>query len=82
MTRWTTCAAIAEARCIGILRASSAAAAVSAGRALVQGGVTVVEVAFTTPGAPAANARSWKPRIRQPFSSTRLSGIRGTVPDA
>jgi 2-dehydro-3-deoxyphosphogluconate aldolase/(4S)-4-hydroxy-2-oxoglutarate aldolase len=56
VTRWTTCAAIADARCIGILRADSAASAVSAGRALVQGGVTVVEVAFTTPGAPAAIA--------------------------
>jgi 2-dehydro-3-deoxyphosphogluconate aldolase / (4S)-4-hydroxy-2-oxoglutarate aldolase len=54
--RWTTCAAIADARCIGILRSGSAAAAASAGRALVEGGITVVEVAFTTPGAPAAIA--------------------------
>ncbi len=56
MTRWSTCAAIADARCIGILRAGSAAAAAAAGRALVQGGVTVIEVAFTTPGAPDAIA--------------------------
>jgi 2-dehydro-3-deoxyphosphogluconate aldolase / (4S)-4-hydroxy-2-oxoglutarate aldolase len=56
VTRWATCAAIADARCIGILRAGSAAEAVSAGRALVQGGVRVVEVAFTTPDAPAAIA--------------------------
>jgi 2-dehydro-3-deoxyphosphogluconate aldolase / (4S)-4-hydroxy-2-oxoglutarate aldolase len=56
VTRWATCAAIADARCVGILRAGSAAAAAAAGRALVQGGVTVVEVAFTTPDAPAAIA--------------------------
>jgi 2-dehydro-3-deoxyphosphogluconate aldolase / (4S)-4-hydroxy-2-oxoglutarate aldolase len=56
VTRWTTCAAIADARCVGILRARGAAAAVAAGRALVQGGVTVVEVAFTTPDAPTAIA--------------------------
>jgi 2-dehydro-3-deoxyphosphogluconate aldolase / (4S)-4-hydroxy-2-oxoglutarate aldolase len=56
VTRWPACAAIARARCIGILRAGSAAAAAAAGRALVEGGVTVVEVAFTTPDAPAAIA--------------------------
>ena len=56
MTRWTTCAAIAAARCIGILRAATAAEAVEAGRALVRGGITVVEVAFTTPDTPAAIA--------------------------
>jgi 2-dehydro-3-deoxyphosphogluconate aldolase / (4S)-4-hydroxy-2-oxoglutarate aldolase len=56
MTRWSTCAAIADARCIGVLRAGSAAAAASAGQALVEGGVTVIEVAFTTPDAPDAIA--------------------------
>ena len=54
MNRWTTCAAIADARCIGILRAAGPAEAEAAGRALVAGGITVVEVAFTTPDAPAA----------------------------
>jgi 2-dehydro-3-deoxyphosphogluconate aldolase / (4S)-4-hydroxy-2-oxoglutarate aldolase len=52
--QWTTCAAIAEARCVGIIRAGSAAEATSAGKALVAGGLTIVEVAFTTPGAPSA----------------------------
>jgi 2-dehydro-3-deoxyphosphogluconate aldolase/(4S)-4-hydroxy-2-oxoglutarate aldolase len=54
MRRWTTCAAIAKARCIGIVRAGSAAEATSAGRALVAGGLTIVEVAYTTPGASSA----------------------------
>jgi 2-dehydro-3-deoxyphosphogluconate aldolase / (4S)-4-hydroxy-2-oxoglutarate aldolase len=54
MNRWTTCACVAELRCIGIVRAGSADEAISAGRALVDGGVTVVEVAYTTPDAPAA----------------------------
>lgn len=54
MHRWTICAAIADARCIGIVRAGSAAEATAAGKALVAGGLTVVEVACTTPDAPAA----------------------------
>jgi 2-dehydro-3-deoxyphosphogluconate aldolase/(4S)-4-hydroxy-2-oxoglutarate aldolase len=54
--RWTTCAAVAGQRCIGIIRAGSAEEAVSAGRALADGGITIVEVAFTTPDAPAAIA--------------------------
>jgi 2-dehydro-3-deoxyphosphogluconate aldolase / (4S)-4-hydroxy-2-oxoglutarate aldolase len=54
--RWTTCAAVAAARCIAILRAASAAEAVEAGKALVEGGLSVVEVAYTTPGATAAIA--------------------------
>jgi 2-dehydro-3-deoxyphosphogluconate aldolase / (4S)-4-hydroxy-2-oxoglutarate aldolase len=54
VSRWTTCASIAERRCIGIIRADSADEAISAGRALVGGGVTIVEVAYTTPDAPAA----------------------------
>jgi len=52
--RWTTCAAIADARCIGIVRAVSAAEATSIGKSLVAGGLTIVEVAYTTPGASAA----------------------------
>lgn len=56
MRRWDACAAIERARCIGILRASSAAQAAAAGRALVSGGLAVIEVAFTTPDAPAAIA--------------------------
>lgn len=54
MNRWTTCAAVAERRCIGIIRAASAEEAISAGRALVGGGVTIVEVAYTTPDTPTA----------------------------
>jgi 2-dehydro-3-deoxyphosphogluconate aldolase/(4S)-4-hydroxy-2-oxoglutarate aldolase len=54
--RWAACAAIERARCIGILRAGSAAEAAAAGRALVAGGLAVIEVAFTTPDAPAAIA--------------------------
>jgi 2-dehydro-3-deoxyphosphogluconate aldolase/(4S)-4-hydroxy-2-oxoglutarate aldolase len=54
--RWDACAAVERARCIGILRASSAAEAAAAGRALVSGGLAVIEVAFTTPDAPAAIA--------------------------
>ncbi len=54
MNRWTTCASVAEQRCIGIIRGATADEAIGAGRALVRGGVTIVEVAFTTPDAPAA----------------------------
>jgi 2-dehydro-3-deoxyphosphogluconate aldolase / (4S)-4-hydroxy-2-oxoglutarate aldolase len=54
--RWEACAAIERARCIGILRAGSAADAATAGRALVSGGLAAIEVAFTTPDAPAAIA--------------------------
>ncbi len=54
MRRWTTCAAIAGVRCIGIVRAGSAAEASAAGTALIDGGLAVVEVAYTTPGASAA----------------------------
>jgi 2-dehydro-3-deoxyphosphogluconate aldolase/(4S)-4-hydroxy-2-oxoglutarate aldolase len=54
--RWAACTAIEAARCVGILRAGSAADAVASGRALVAGGLTVIEVAFTTPDAPAAIA--------------------------
>ena len=49
-----TCAAIADARCIGIVRADSPAEATSIGKALVAGGLTIVEVAYTTPNASAA----------------------------
>jgi 2-dehydro-3-deoxyphosphogluconate aldolase / (4S)-4-hydroxy-2-oxoglutarate aldolase len=56
MPSWAACAAIAEARCLGVIRAGSAAEATSTGRALVAGGLTVVEVAYTTPDAPSAIA--------------------------
>jgi 2-dehydro-3-deoxyphosphogluconate aldolase / (4S)-4-hydroxy-2-oxoglutarate aldolase len=52
--RWTTCAAIADARCVGIIRAGSAPEATSIGKALVAGGLTIVEVAYTTPNARSA----------------------------
>jgi 2-dehydro-3-deoxyphosphogluconate aldolase / (4S)-4-hydroxy-2-oxoglutarate aldolase len=54
MSGWTTCAAIADARCVGIIRAGSAAEATATGKALIAGGLTIVEVAYTTPGAPSA----------------------------
>ncbi len=54
MNRWTTCARVAERRCIGIIRAAGADEAITAGRALIDGGVTLVEVACTTPDATAA----------------------------
>jgi 2-dehydro-3-deoxyphosphogluconate aldolase / (4S)-4-hydroxy-2-oxoglutarate aldolase len=54
VNRWTTCAGVAERRCIGIIRAASTDEAISAGKALVGGGVTIIEVACTTPDAPAA----------------------------
>ncbi len=56
MARWTTCAAIADARCVGIIRARSAAEATSIGKALVSGGLPIVEVAYTTPDASSAIA--------------------------
>jgi len=56
MARWTTCAAIADARCVGIIRARSAAEASAIGKALVSGGLTIVEVAYTTPDASSAIA--------------------------
>jgi 2-dehydro-3-deoxyphosphogluconate aldolase / (4S)-4-hydroxy-2-oxoglutarate aldolase len=54
VNRWTICARVAERRCIGIIRAASADEAISAGKALVGGGVTIIEVAYTTPDASAA----------------------------
>jgi 2-dehydro-3-deoxyphosphogluconate aldolase / (4S)-4-hydroxy-2-oxoglutarate aldolase len=54
MRPWSACAAIADARCVGIIRAGGAAEATSIGRALVAGGLRIVEVAYTTPGAAAA----------------------------
>jgi 2-dehydro-3-deoxyphosphogluconate aldolase / (4S)-4-hydroxy-2-oxoglutarate aldolase len=54
--RWTTCAAIAETRCIGIVRASSSKEAISAGEALAEAGIKVIEVAYTTPDAATAIA--------------------------
>lgn len=41
-------------RVVAVLRAGSATAAADAGRAVAAGGVTALEVAFTTPDAPAA----------------------------
>jgi 2-dehydro-3-deoxyphosphogluconate aldolase / (4S)-4-hydroxy-2-oxoglutarate aldolase len=56
MPAWATCAAIAEARCLGVIRAAGAAEATSIGKALVAGGLAIVEVAYTTPDAPSAIA--------------------------
>ncbi|HWK26429.1 MAG TPA: bifunctional 4-hydroxy-2-oxoglutarate aldolase/2-dehydro-3-deoxy-phosphogluconate aldolase [Solirubrobacter sp.] len=48
---------LADARLIAVVRAPSAADAVSAGHALLAGGVTAVEITYTTPDAAAAIAR-------------------------
>ena len=47
-------AVIAERRLLAVIRASSAAAAVETARSALAGGVTVLEVAYTTPDAAAA----------------------------
>jgi 2-dehydro-3-deoxyphosphogluconate aldolase/(4S)-4-hydroxy-2-oxoglutarate aldolase len=44
-------------RIIAVIRAPDAGSAVAAGEALARGGVTALEVAFTTPNAPDAIAR-------------------------
>lgn len=49
--------ALAGARLIAVVRAYSADDAVSAGHALLAGGVTAVEITYTTPDAAAAIAR-------------------------
>jgi 2-dehydro-3-deoxyphosphogluconate aldolase / (4S)-4-hydroxy-2-oxoglutarate aldolase len=54
--RWSTCAAIAQARCIAIVRAGSADEAIAMGGALAGAGIEVVEVAYTTPNAATAIA--------------------------
>ena len=73
--RWSTCAAIAGARCIGIIRAGGAAEAVGVGTALVEAGIMVVEVACTTPGAVTAIAD-----LRAAYPAAMVGA--GTVLDA
>lgn len=75
MHRWTTCAAIAEARCIAIVRASSANEAISIGGALIEAGLKVVEVAYTTPSAATAIAS-----LRSAYPAATVGA--GTVLDA
>jgi 2-dehydro-3-deoxyphosphogluconate aldolase/(4S)-4-hydroxy-2-oxoglutarate aldolase len=55
--RWEISARIAEEKVLAVIRSSGAAEAVDVGRALVEGGVRVLEVAFTTPGATDAIAQ-------------------------
>jgi 2-dehydro-3-deoxyphosphogluconate aldolase/(4S)-4-hydroxy-2-oxoglutarate aldolase len=50
----TPAAVIAERRLLAVIRAGSAAAAVETARAALAGGVTVLEVAYTTPDAAVA----------------------------
>jgi 2-dehydro-3-deoxyphosphogluconate aldolase/(4S)-4-hydroxy-2-oxoglutarate aldolase len=59
---------------LAVIRADSAGAAVEAGRALAAGGVRALEVAFTTPDAPAA--------IRELATDDELFVGAGTVLDA
>jgi len=73
--RWTTLAGIADARCIGIIRAGSGAEATEIGKALIAGGLTVVEVAFTTPNASAAISE-----LRSEYPSALVGA--GTVLDS
>lgn len=55
--RWEISARIAEEKVLAVIRSNSAAQAVDVGRALAEGGIRVLEVAFTTPQAPDAIAR-------------------------
>jgi 2-dehydro-3-deoxyphosphogluconate aldolase / (4S)-4-hydroxy-2-oxoglutarate aldolase len=73
--RWTTCAAIAETRCIAIVRASGAEEAISTGGVLAEAGIKVLEVAYTTPGAATAIAR-----LRAAYPAATVGA--GTVLDA
>lgn len=45
---------LARSRVVAVVRAPSSAGAVDAGKALRDGGITAIEIAFTTPDAPAA----------------------------
>ena len=55
--RWEISARIAEEKVLAVIRSSGAAEAVEVGRALAEGGIRVLEVAFTTPQAPEAISR-------------------------
>ena len=55
--RWEVSARIVEEKVLAVIRSSGAAEAVEVGRALVEGGIRVLEVAFTTPQAPDAIAQ-------------------------
>ncbi|MGH7910762.1 MAG: bifunctional 4-hydroxy-2-oxoglutarate aldolase/2-dehydro-3-deoxy-phosphogluconate aldolase [Candidatus Dormibacteraceae bacterium] len=54
--RWEISARIADEKVLAVIRSAGPAEAVQVGRALVDGGIRVLEVAFTTPGAPEAIA--------------------------
>jgi 2-dehydro-3-deoxyphosphogluconate aldolase/(4S)-4-hydroxy-2-oxoglutarate aldolase len=49
--RWEVCAAVAQQRVVGIVRAGDPDTALTRARALVDAGLRVVEVSLTTPGA-------------------------------
>jgi 2-dehydro-3-deoxyphosphogluconate aldolase/(4S)-4-hydroxy-2-oxoglutarate aldolase len=51
MRRWEIMAAIAASKVIGIVRTDTAEEAAAGARALLEGGLTVVEASMTTPGA-------------------------------
>jgi 2-dehydro-3-deoxyphosphogluconate aldolase/(4S)-4-hydroxy-2-oxoglutarate aldolase len=55
--RWEISARIAEEKVLAVIRSDGAAEAVEVGRALADGGIRVLEVAFTTPRAPDAIAQ-------------------------
>jgi 2-dehydro-3-deoxyphosphogluconate aldolase/(4S)-4-hydroxy-2-oxoglutarate aldolase len=48
--RWEVAARIAAERVVAVIRSSSNEEAISVGRALAEGGISVLEVALTTPG--------------------------------
>src|SRR5689334_18018133 len=54
MTPDVTLERLAQRRIVAIVRASSAERAAGAAEALARGGIRAIEIAFTTPGAPAA----------------------------
>lgn len=54
--RWEISARIAQEKVLAVIRSTGAPEAVEVGRALSQGGIRVLEVAFTTPGAAEAIA--------------------------
>ena len=51
-------------------------------RPLVNSSMSSTSLRRSSSGRWVAKSMNWKPRIWMPFSSTRLSGIRGITPDA
>jgi 2-dehydro-3-deoxyphosphogluconate aldolase / (4S)-4-hydroxy-2-oxoglutarate aldolase len=67
-------AELAERGIVAVLRASSAARAIAAARALAEGGVTAIEVTFSVPDAPSAIAELASDESLLVGAGTVLSG--------